>query len=114
MLAVAEKDEWLRENRPEISFYGFHAEGFSIDPNQELFDVLGEAHLAVVDEPMDTGSFTATTDARFYNLYYDIPATCYGPTGDGLHAPNEWVDLESVKRVTKTYAVFLLKWCGYS
>lgn len=114
LLAAAEKDEWLKENPPEISFYGFHAEGFSIDPNQELFDVLGEAHTAVVDEPMETGSFTATTDARFYNLYYDIPSTCYGPTGDGLHAPNEWVDLDSVKTVTKTYAAFLLKWCGYS
>ncbi|MDM5281914.1 ArgE/DapE family deacylase [Peribacillus frigoritolerans] len=114
LLAAAEKDEWLSENPPEITFYGFHAEGFSIDPNQELFDVLNLAHMAVEEKPLEVGSFTATTDARFYNLYYDISATCYGPTGEGLHAPNEWVDLDSVKRVTKTYAAFLLKWCGYS
>ena len=114
LLAAAENDEWLRENPPEITFFGFHAEGFSIDPNQKLFDVLNEAHTAVVEKPLEFGSFTATTDARFYNLYYDIPCTCYGPTGDGLHAPNEWVDLDSVKIATKTYAAFLLKWCGYS
>ncbi|GIO24136.1 ArgE/DapE family deacylase [Oceanobacillus sp. J11TS1] len=114
LLAASEKDDWLRRNPPEIEFYGFHAEGFSIDPNQALFDVLNEAHTYVVKKPLEFGSFTATTDARFYNLYYDIPATCYGPTGEGLHAPNEWVDLDSVKTVTKTYAAFLLKWCGYS
>lgn len=114
LLATAEKDEWLSDNPPEITFYGFHAEGFSIDPNQELFDILNVAHMVVEEKPLEVESFTATTDARFYNLYYDIPATCYGPTGEGLHAPNEWVDLDSVKRVTKTYAAFLVKWCGYS
>lgn len=110
---AVQNDEWLKENPPEISFYGFHAEGFSIDPNQEMFEVLDEAHQAVENRPLEFQSFTGTTDARFYNLYYDIPSTCYGPNGGALHAPNEWVDLESVKRVTKTYAAFLLKWCGY-
>ena len=114
LLAAAQKNEWLSENPPEVSFYGFHAEGFSIDPNQELFDILNDAHMITEEKPLEFFSFTATTDARFYNLYYGIPATCYGPTGGALHAPNEWVDLESVKRVTKTYAAFLLKWCGYS
>ncbi|WP_110927427.1 ArgE/DapE family deacylase [Bacillus massiliglaciei] len=113
LLAAAGKDEWLSENLPDITFYGFHAEGFSIDPNQELFDVLNKAHMAIGETPLEFRSFTATTDARFYNLYYDIPATCYGPTGEGLHAPNEWVDLDSVKQVTRTYAAFLMKWCKY-
>lgn len=111
LLKATEKDEWLKENPPEITFYGFHAEGFSIDPNQELFNTLGEAHRLIENRNLTFGAFTGTTDARFYNLYYDIPATCYGPTGANLHGPDEWVDLDSVKRVTKTYAAFLLKWC---
>ena len=40
------------------------------------------------------------TDVRFSNLYQDIPATCYGPLGAKLHAPDELVDLESVKNVS--------------
>ena len=28
------------------------------------------------------------------------PATCYGPIGGNLHAPDEWVDLESVRDTT--------------
>lgn len=113
LLEAAKEDEWLNEHPPEVSFYGFHAEGFAIDPDQELFDTLGEAHQAIEKSELTYNTFTATTDARFYNLYYDIPSTCYGPTGGSLHGPDEWVDLDSVKRVTKTYAAFLLKWCQY-
>ncbi len=113
LLEAAKKDEWLKDNPPEISYYGFHAEGFSIDPNQELFHTLGEAHRIIEESELTYGAFTGTTDARFYNLYYNIPATCYGPLGSNLHGPDEWVDLESVKRVTKIYAAFLLKWCQY-
>ncbi|KAB7707192.1 ArgE/DapE family deacylase [Bacillus aerolatus] len=113
LLKASEKDEWLNENPPEITFYGFHAEGFAIDQNQELFETLGKAHELIEKEPLTFSSFTGTTDARFYNLYYDIPSTCYGPTGSNLHGPNEWIDLDSVKRVTKTYAAFLLEWCKY-
>lgn len=113
LLTAAQKDEWLKDNPPEISFYGFHAEGFTLDPDQEFIHVLEEAHRMNEKDSLGYGTFTGTTDARFYNLYYDIPATCYGPTGANLHGPDEWVDLDSVKRVTKTYAAFLLKWCQY-
>lgn len=113
ILNATKDDQWLGTNPPEISFYGFHAEGFSINPKQDLFEVLNEAHLTIEKDPLEFFSFTATTDARFYNLYYDIPTTCYGPTGGALHAPNEWVDLDSINKVTKAYAAFLLKWCGY-
>jgi acetylornithine deacetylase len=113
LLEAAKQDDWLKDNLPEISFYGFHAEGFTIDPDQELFHTLEEAHKLTEKKDLTFGAFTGTTDARFYNLYYDIPSTCYGPIGANLHGPDEWVDLESVKQVTKTYAAFLMKWCKY-
>ena len=37
-------------------------------------------------------------DARFFNLFYDTPCTCYGAVGGNLHAPDEWVDLEASAR----------------
>jgi hypothetical protein len=30
-----------------------------------------------------------TTDARAFVVHSDTPATCYGPIGDNLHAPDE-------------------------
>ncbi|RBW67974.1 ArgE/DapE family deacylase [Bacillus taeanensis] len=109
---AAKEDDWLKEVPPEITFYGFHAEGVSLDRDQPLFHTLARAHHAVTEKPLHSISTTATTDIRFYNLYYGIPATCYGPVGANMHGADEWVDLNSVKTVTKTYAVFLLEWCG--
>lgn len=112
LLEAAKSDEWLREVEPEITFYGFHAEGVSLDENLDIFHTLEKAHKMNTNEQLEFYSATATTDIRFYNLYYDIPTTCYGPVGANMHGADEWVDLPSVKSVTKTYASFLLEWCG--
>lgn len=112
LLDYAAKDAWFKKVPPEITFYGFHAPGVSVNPNEEIFQYLEEAHNLVESEKMNYMATTATTDIRYYYLYYDTPATCYGPVGGNMHAANEWVDLESVKNCTKVYAAFLLKWCG--
>lgn len=113
LLEAASQDEWLREVPPEITFFGFHANGVVIDPKEELFSVLESAHGKVLDEPMQYRSgLTALTDIRHYNLYYNIPATCYGPRGGNIHSADEWVDLPSLKACTKVYAAFILEWCG--
>jgi len=32
--------------------------------------------------------------------------------GANLHAPDEWVDLESVRAVTRVLALSTMDWCG--
>ncbi|WP_442946277.1 M20/M25/M40 family metallo-hydrolase [Oceanobacillus sp. MO10714A] len=59
---------------------------------------------------MESLAFTATTDLRAFGEF-GIPATCYGPSGANMHAPNEYIDLDSLKTVTKTIAAFILDWC---
>jgi acetylornithine deacetylase len=112
LLNASRQDDWLRQVEPEITFYGFHAEGVSLNKNQEIFQVLKKAHERVTNTEMNFCSITATTDIRHYNLYYGIPATCYGPIGANMHGADEWVSLPSVKTVTKTYAAFIMEWCG--
>jgi acetylornithine deacetylase len=109
---AARNDPWLSENPPEISFYAFHAEGCTVDRGEPIFISLQRCHRSVTEEDMEFVSFTGTTDIRFFNLYRSTPATCYGPVGAKLHAPDEWVDLESVKDVTKVLALTTMDWCG--
>ena len=54
---------------------------------------------------------TGTTDMRYFNLYEDIPATCYGPIGGNIHTSNEYVELDSITTGAKTLASFILEWC---
>ena len=95
-----------------VEWRGFHAHGFEIDPDQPLFEVLGNAHTHVHGTAMEHLAFTGTTDARAFVVHHATPATCYGPIGGNLHAPDEWVDLQSVKDTTLVLALAAEAWCG--
>jgi len=112
LLDFAARDPWLREHPPEVTFHGFKADGCLLDANAPLFDVLRSAHRGVMGREAETYVSTATTDVRFFAHHHGIPATCYGPVGGALHAPDEWVDLKSVRDVTKVIARSVLAWCG--
>jgi acetylornithine deacetylase len=83
-----------------------------VSREEAIFSTLGAQHRSVTGGELEFYSFTGTTDVRFFNLYYDTPATCYGPAGGNLHAPDEWVDLESVRSVTGVLALSIVEWCG--
>jgi acetylornithine deacetylase len=112
ILKAAREDEWLCQMPPAFSYYGFHAEGVELDPDQELFHVLESAHRTTQGTDLPQVSLTCTTDIRPYVMNAGIPATCYGATGGNMHGIDEYVELPSVKAITKTYAAFILEWCG--
>lgn len=109
--AASERDTWLSKNPPVVEFHGMRAEGVTTSPSNELIETLGVAHRAVTGNDLRTRVSTATSDLRFF-LLEGIPATCYGPTGGNAHAPNEFVDLESLKDVTRVAAELIVRWCG--
>jgi acetylornithine deacetylase len=112
LLEAAKRDPWLSEHPPEVGFYAFRAEGCVVDRGEPVVQTLQRCHQAVTGEELGFFSFTGTPDVRFFNLYHDIPATCYGPVGANLHAPDEWVDLGSVREATEVLALTAIDWCG--
>ena len=51
-----------------------------------------------------------TTDARFYRNQLGIPALCYGPSVENMHAADERVELASIVAGARTLARFLDSW----
>ena len=74
--------------------------------------LLEKCHAGVAGGTLAQRAGTGTTDARFYGLYAGIPALVYGPTAENIHAYDERVELESMRRVTQTLALFVAQWCG--
>lgn len=112
LLEACASDPWLSRNSPRFEYFGFNAEGFVLDKDAAILGPLGGAHERVMGAALKPFVSTATTDARFYNLYFGMPATCYGPLGGNLHAPDEWVDLTSLLDTTRVLALTALDWCG--
>lgn len=110
--AFARSDKFLANNPPRVVFNGFFTEGYELAPGSEAERVLGRAHHAVNNAPLETFTTPAYLDARVYALYDHVPALCYGPTGRGVHGFDERVSLASLERVTGVMALFVAEWCG--
>jgi len=98
--------------RYELIYEGFQAEGMLVDMNQPMIDMLKTCHHEVAGGQMELIASTATTDARFFQLYGGIPATCYGPQSGNTHGIDEWVSVDSMMEVTQVLALFIARWCG--
>jgi acetylornithine deacetylase len=95
-----------------VRYAGFQAEGFVADSAGPLFSALADAHTRVMGTAPELFASSATTDARVFNLYGRIPATCYGPEAHNIHGIDESVSLESVRHTTRVLALFMARWCG--
>ncbi len=109
---AARSDAFLAQNPPQIVYHGFQAEGYVLQKDTEAQRLLERCHEAVAASPLGLRAGTGTTDARFYGLYAGIPALVYGPRAENIHAFDERVELESVRRVTQAVALFVAEWCG--
>ena len=107
-------DAFLANNPPEITWHGFQADGYVLEPGSEAEAVLGAAHEAVHGAPMEERRTTAVNDTRYYGRYFGIPGLCYGPKGEGAHAFDERTSIEDLRRCTLTIAAFIADWCGTS
>jgi acetylornithine deacetylase len=109
---ASQRNAFLQNNPPEVVYNGFEAEGYILKDAEEPVAVLSRAHQSVFAAPLQEIGSTATTDARFFGLYGDMPALVYGPRAQFSHGFDERVSLESLRQVTKTMALFLAEWCG--
>ncbi|GAA1596993.1 ArgE/DapE family deacylase [Leucobacter chromiireducens] len=108
---------FLANSLPEITYFGFAAEGYALADDTSPTALaatasLATAHAEVAGAPLEHEAITATTDARFFGVYADTPALVYGPKAESIHGFDERVDLESVRRVTQATALFIADWCG--
>jgi acetylornithine deacetylase len=90
----------------QIEFRGFRAVGYAFDEGSELVRLLGECHTEVRGGELRAEPARATTDLRFFQGQ----GVCYGPTGEGLHGVDEWVDLESIAETAAVLALLIRRW----
>src|SRR5919198_4605549 len=88
-------------------FRGFRARGYAFGADTPLVRLLADCHAEVRGGRLEAEPARATTHLRFFE---GVQALCYGPTGDGLHGVDEWVDLESIAEVAAVLALLLRRW----
>ena len=96
----------------EISTRGHRSPGCVYALDNPAMQTLANAHYSVHGRAPERLACTATTDGRHFSLLTDIPVTNYGPVARNIHGIDESVSLASLRRVTRTFAQFIIDWCG--
>src|SRR5690606_27641810 len=103
-------DPWLARHPPTIRQVGFRARGYDLPASHPLARMMAAAHQDAHGAEPAAVVLSSTTDARTYLNDFGIPALCYGPRTDRIHAVDEGVELASIVAGARTLARFLLDW----
>lgn len=96
-----------------IIYEGFQADGCDVPDDAPVVVALAQCHKDIVGADAVPVAFTGTTDAKFFNLYGETPAVCYGPSGGAnIHGIDEWASIDSMMQTASVLAVFMARWCG--
>ncbi len=112
LVALAGSDPRLRGAGLSVAFRGFMADGCEFPPSQPIAQALSRHHADLTGAAVRHYAATGLTDARFYALYQDTQATCYGPDADSIHGIDESVSLASLHTTTQVLALTIAGWCG--
>jgi acetylornithine deacetylase/succinyl-diaminopimelate desuccinylase family protein len=84
---------------------------FSIDPEHPFAALVGQVTSQVLGKKTKFSKGPYWTDCALL-AGKDIPVLLWGPTGDGLHGKEEWVEVASIERVTRGLGMIAQKFCS--
>lgn len=86
--------------------------GSAVPPEFPLLPLLEQEMRAVCGAEPEMRGAPFACDAFVFNLHSPTPAIVWGPSGANAHAVDEYVEVESLLRMTELYARTIVKWCG--
>ena len=107
-------DPFLAEHPPTLERAIMRPfDGVAVPADHPIIGSLVDAHHAALGQPPAITGFDAATDSMIFNLYTDTSAVVYGPTGSGLHSPDEYVEIDGLVACTTTLALTILDFCDF-
>jgi acetylornithine deacetylase len=91
---------------------GFFSEGYVLEPGSDAESLLAATHQRAFGAPLESFTTPGYLDGRVFTLYAGIPSLVYGPVSEAIHGFDERVSVESIRRITKSIALFIAEWCG--
>ncbi|WP_417708408.1 ArgE/DapE family deacylase [Roseibium aggregatum] len=106
------KDPRLEKANPKLEWVGTCQPGYLLAEGCDAENTLAEAHQITSGAALKRSIMACYLDAALYMNHCGIPSLTYGPLTKNIHGIDECVNLPSLKRVTKTIALFTARWCG--
>ena len=113
IMAVAERDDWLRAHPPRIEWFGGQFAPAETPADAPIALAVARAHELVTGSPPPVEGVPYGADMRLFTLLGGMPCVMYG-AGDVnvAHHADEHIGISDLLTATKTIACLLVEWCG--
>jgi len=111
--SVADRDPWLREYPPELTWFGGQFAPAEVEPDAPICEAVKRAHERVTGEKPSVEGVPYGADMRLFIRFGEMPCVMYG-AGDVnvAHAPDEHISVTELLTAASTLACLLVDWCG--
>jgi acetylornithine deacetylase len=111
--AVAQRDPWLQEHPPELTWFGGQFAPAEVAPDAPICEAVKSAHERVTGEKPSVEGVPYGADMRLFIHFGGMPCVMYG-AGDVnvAHAPDEHISITELLTAASTLACLLSDWCG--
>jgi acetylornithine deacetylase len=111
--AVAERDPWLREHPPELTWFGGQFAPAEVRTDAPICEAVKKAHQQATGVAPAVEGVPYGADMRLFIHFGAMPCVMYG-AGDVkvAHAPDEHISITELLTATSTVACLLADWCG--
>jgi acetylornithine deacetylase len=83
-----------------------------LEGGDDAIETLRRSHREVFARDLQAVTSSGSSDARILGIDGRTPTVQYGPVGRDYHGYDEAVDLESLRQLTQSVALFVADWCG--
>lgn len=104
-------DEWFDINPPKIEWFGWSTEPWYQNANSPYVQSFLQTAQQTLNRDIKIIGRASGNDARF-TQYYNMPGICFGPIGENLHGPDEFVEINSFVETAKVLANHIVDWTG--
>ncbi len=84
-----------------------------ISLDHPLYRSVAKATKQVVGYGLEPLGASGSNDTSYLTNLAGVPAIAFGPGGGNAHAPDEWVNVETLVTFAKIYGLMMLDICGY-
>lgn len=106
------RNEFTPDLETVLTPNGFYADGYVLVPGSDAEELLERTHRNAFGRDLTSFTTPGYLDGRVFINYGQIPTLVYGPVSENIHGFDERVSIESVRRCTKSMALFIAEWCG--
>lgn len=108
---AVQDDPWFQEFPLKVEWFGWDTDPWLEPQDSDLIRDFQASGRKVYGEPPEIAGASGGLDSRFGH-YFKTPSISFGPAGANYHGIDEYVEIPSLLRATKTLALFIADWCG--